>query len=119
MSLSSLSPEAQRAADAVKLKADLVLAAQERAKERELQAASYSQQDWQKTTAGNVDVMKEWEERSSGSEGGGEDPEEVWCVACGKGFGSGGSWENHERSRKHLKNLEKYAFVSLPSGSGS
>lgn len=106
MSLSSLSPEAQRSAESARMKAELLLAAQERAKEREKAAASYQVQDWQK---GGEDPLVQWEERSeSGEEGEGEGEEgEQWCVACGKGFMSGGAWENHERSRKHQKNLEK------------
>lgn len=106
MSLSSLSPEAHRAAAATKLKADLLLAAQERAKERELEAASYEVQDWQKVGTTTNDDLGEWGERSSGEEDEGEE-EEQWCVACNKGFRSGGAWEGHERSRKHLKNLER------------
>ena len=31
----------------------------------------------------------------------------VWCEACSKGYRSGGAWENHERSRKHVKNVER------------
>ncbi|KDE07297.1 hypothetical protein MVLG_02517 [Microbotryum lychnidis-dioicae p1A1 Lamole] len=103
---STLSPEAQRAAELAKIRADLLLAAKERALENGQLAAQYQAQDWQK---GNDEVFKQWEERSEGDEGSeeGENEDEQWCVACGKGFMSGGAWENHERSRKHQKNLER------------
>lgn len=110
MSLSSLDPDAHRAAESARLKAELLLAAQERAKEREREAASYEAQEWQR---GGADVVGEWGERSGGDEGEGEE-EEQWCVACGKGFRSGGAWENHERSRKHGKNVERCAFSLAP-----
>lgn len=35
----------------------------------------------------------------------------VWCEACSKGYRSGGAWENHERSRKHVKNVERCVRV--------
>lgn len=107
ISLSSLSPEAFRIAEAARLKALLVLAAQERAKERATEAATYEAQDWQK--ADQKSTMGEWGERSEGEEAetSGSEVEEEWCVACGKGFMSGGAWENHERSRKHQKNVER------------
>lgn len=100
MSQSTLSPEAYRAAESARLKAELLLAAQERAKEREKDIASYKAQEWQRA-GGNA-------EHPSGSETEEEeDDEEQWCVACSKGFKSGGAWENHERSRKHVKNVER------------
>lgn len=108
MSQSTLNPEAFRAAEAARIKADLLLAAKERAQEREVQAAAYQAQEWQKGSGGGVDaVVDQWDERSEEGEGSEEDAEEQWCVACSKGFRSGGAWENHERSRKHQKNVEK------------
>ncbi|KAI5481320.1 zinc finger, C2H2-type domain containing protein, DnaJ Family [Pseudohyphozyma bogoriensis] len=104
MSQSSLDPEAYRAAEAARLKAELLLAAQERAKEREIEAANYKAQEWQSVSA---DAVKDWDERSGSDEDEEVDEEEQWCVACNKGFRSGGAWENHERSRKHVKNIEK------------
>ncbi|KAM0789908.1 hypothetical protein ACM66B_006749 [Microbotryomycetes sp. NB124-2] len=97
--------EAAKAAEAAKLKADLLQAAKERALEREREAAMYREQEWQKGTA---NATAEWDERSedeSAEED--EEEEEQWCVACNKGFRSGGAWENHERSRKHVKNVER------------
>ncbi|KAL8277590.1 hypothetical protein RQP46_010022 [Phenoliferia psychrophenolica] len=100
MSQSSLSPDAFREAESARLRADLLLAAKERAKEREKEAAAYraSAPEWQRQ--GN-------DEGSGSEDEDEEDDEEQWCVACGKGFRSGGAWDNHERSRKHVKNVEK------------
>lgn len=106
LSESALDPESYRLAQAARVKADLLLAAKERAKERERQAELYEAQSWQKST---VDPMGNWGERS-GEEGEGDsgaEGEEQWCVACARGFMSGGAWENHERSRKHKQNLER------------
>lgn len=105
MSQSALNPDAYRLAEAARIKAELLLAAKERAQEREKEAAAYKAQEWQR---GGVDAVAEWAERSEGEEGEEDsDDEEQWCVACSKGFRSGGAWENHERSRKHVKNVEK------------
>lgn len=38
---------------------------------------------------------------------GGEDPEEWECVACGKSFRSEAAWDSHERSKKHMKEVER------------
>ena len=108
-SLSSLSPDAARAAEAARLKASRLLAAKERAAAREAEAAAYEAQAWQ-ASARDVgeEAARQWEERSEGeSVEDGQEEEEQWCVACNKGYRSGGAWENHERSRKHVKNVEK------------
>lgn len=65
-----------------------------------------------------------WDEVSDedgGAEQSGEEEVEevVWCEACSKGYRSGGAWEDHERSRKHVKNVQRYvelrpSFVSCP-----
>ncbi|KAM0751724.1 hypothetical protein T439DRAFT_379820, partial [Meredithblackwellia eburnea MCA 4105] len=107
MSQSKLSPEAYREVEAARMRAELLLAAQERAKEREKEAEAYraSMPEWQRH---EEDPIGNWGERSDGDENEeDDDEEEQWCVACNKGFRSGGAWENHERSRKHTKNLEK------------
>ncbi|KAK7454544.1 hypothetical protein VKT23_011298 [Stygiomarasmius scandens] len=61
----------------------------------------YIEQEWQKldTRAGHDDL--EW----AAAEG--EDPEEWECVACGKTFRSEAAWDSHERSRKHMKEVER------------
>ncbi|KAK4705017.1 hypothetical protein P7C70_g1188, partial [Phenoliferia sp. Uapishka_3] len=99
MSQSSLSPDAFREAESARLRADLLLAAKERAKEREKEAEAYraSAPEWQRHA----------DDEGSGSDEDENEDEEQWCVACSKGFRSGGAWDNHERSRKHVKNLEK------------
>lgn len=85
ISLSSLSPEAFRASEAARLKALLLLAAQERAQSRAAEAAAYKAQDWQKADAKSS--MGEWGERSEGedAETSDSDVEEEWCVAVGRG----------------------------------
>ncbi|KAJ2914522.1 hypothetical protein MD484_g5916, partial [Candolleomyces efflorescens] len=67
-------------------------------------ADSYVEQDWQK-----IDPSKqhhhadlEW-----GIAEGGDRDEEWECVACGKSFRSEAAWDSHERSKKHLKAIEK------------
>lgn len=108
-SLSSLSANAARDAEAARQKASRLLAAKERAAAREAEAATFEAQAWQ-ASANEVaeEAARQWEERSEGdSAEEGQEEEEQWCVACNKGFRSGGAWENHERSRKHVKNLEK------------
>lgn len=109
MSQSSLDPDAFRAAEQARIKAELLLAAKERAEERERAAAAYRAQHWQQD-AGIDATVAEWAER--GDDGDSDldsepDDEEQWCLACNKGFRSGGAWENHERSRKHAKNVER------------
>jgi DnaJ family protein A protein 5 len=37
----------------------------------------------------------------------GKDPEEWECVACGKIFRSEAAWDSHERSKKHMKEVER------------
>lgn len=109
---STLSALAYRQAEQARLKADLHLAAIERAKEDEKQAAEYKLQDWQKVAPSNGKNGEDlWGEKSDEEEM--EEEEENWCVACARGFRSGGAWEGHERSRKHAKNVERSAIVLL------
>ena len=111
MSQSSLDPEAFRLAEQARIRAELLLAAKERAEEREREAAAYKAQTWQQDSGVDAAVA-EWAERGDGDSGDSGleselDEGEQWCVACSKGFRSGGAWENHERSRKHAKNVER------------
>ncbi|KAK0193607.1 hypothetical protein F5146DRAFT_1031419 [Armillaria mellea] len=63
---------------------------------------SYIEQEWQKIDArGAHDDDLEW------AIGEGEDPEEWECVVCGKSFRSEAAWDSHERSKKHLKEVER------------
>lgn len=109
MSQSALNPEAFRAAEAARIKADLHLAAKERAEEREKAAAAYKAQSWQNDHSADAAVAQ-WAERGDDDDDSEEeemDDEETWCPACNKGYRSGGAWENHERSRKHIKNVDR------------
>ena len=58
-------------------------------------------QPWQQVDHmhGQVDVDDEWAEAEGG--------EEYECVACRKTFRSEAAWSSHERSKKHLKELER------------
>ncbi|KAF8121833.1 DnaJ-domain-containing protein [Boletus edulis] len=62
---------------------------------------SYAEQEWQKATNDRQHDDLEW----AAAEG--EDPEMWVCVACGKSFKSEAAWDSHERSKKHMKELEK------------
>lgn len=65
-------------------------------------APAFVAQGWQNTSHGNAADL-EW----SLAEGG--DEEEWECVACGKSFRSEAAWDSHERSKKHLKAVERLA----------
>ncbi|KAG9315098.1 DnaJ-domain-containing protein [Chiua virens] len=62
---------------------------------------TYVEQAWQKVTEDRQHDDLEW----AAAEG--EDPEEWECVACGKSFKSEAAWDSHERSKKHMKEVEK------------
>lgn len=72
----------------------------EAARRREQAGQSYVEQDWQRVKADELEGDSlDWEE----AEG-----EEEWeCVACARTFRSEAAWESHERSRKHLKEVER------------
>ena len=61
----------------------------------------YVEQEWQKVTKDHQHDDLEW------AAGEGEDPEEWECVACGKSFKSEAAWDSHERSKKHMKEIER------------
>ncbi|KAJ3966472.1 DnaJ domain-containing protein [Lentinula raphanica] len=65
------------------------------------QDVQYVEQDWQKidNRAGDPDL--EWAVAE------GEDPEEWECVVCNKSFRSEAAWDSHERSKKHIKEVER------------
>jgi len=63
-------------------------------------AAAYVEQEWQKIGASGVEDL-EWALAE-----GNDDPEVFECVACGKSFKSEAAWNSHERSKKHIKNVE-------------
>ncbi|KAF9650262.1 DnaJ-domain-containing protein, partial [Thelephora ganbajun] len=63
-------------------------------------AAAYIEQEWQKTSVTGVEDL-EWVLAE-----GNDDSEVFECVACGKSFKSEAAWNSHERSKKHIKNVE-------------
>ncbi|CEQ41057.1 SPOSA6832_02728 [Sporobolomyces salmonicolor] len=104
---SSTSTSSAREAAAAEIQASLAAAARQRALEREATAAAYAAQEWEKGGAAADAVHAQWAELSEEEEGEEDDEEAVWCEACGRGYRSGGAWEDHERSRKHVKNVER------------
>lgn len=115
-----------------KLQSQLKEAALEAAKMREATAKSYREQDWQRVQTGLLsgeddDESEEEEEEDAEAEGGengvedddsatGETDDEKedglelpdwYCAACEKEFASQGAWDNHERSKKHQKNVDR------------
>ncbi|KAJ7573863.1 DnaJ domain-containing protein [Mycena floridula] len=61
----------------------------------------YVEQDWQRLDTRDTHDDLDW----AAAEG--EDPEEWECVACGKSFRSEAAWDSHERSKKHMKEVER------------
>ncbi|KAH6913265.1 hypothetical protein BKA70DRAFT_1384180, partial [Coprinopsis sp. MPI-PUGE-AT-0042] len=66
-------------------------------------ADAYVEQSWQKVSASQSSQADlEW------SLAEGDNDQEDWeCVACNKVFRSEAAWDSHERSKKHLKEIEK------------
>lgn len=62
---------------------------------------AYVEQEWQKVETHTQHGDLEW----AAAEG--DDPEEWECVACGKTFRSEAAWDSHERSKKHMKEVER------------
>jgi len=60
----------------------------------------YIEQEWQKVDTRGLHDDLEW------AVGEGEDPEEWECVACNKTFRSEAAWDSHERSKKHMAQVE-------------
>jgi DnaJ family protein A protein 5 len=68
------------------------------------------EQEWQRVDS--VVDDNEWAAvgpGGAGMKGGeGEEGEEEWeCIVCAKSFRSEAAWRSHERSRKHLKEVER------------
>ncbi|KZP27306.1 hypothetical protein FIBSPDRAFT_1040188 [Athelia psychrophila] len=61
----------------------------------------YIEQDWQKIHAEKLDDDLNW----AAAEG--DDAQEWECVACGKTFRSEAAWDSHERSKKHMKEVDR------------
>ncbi|KZT29926.1 DnaJ-domain-containing protein [Neolentinus lepideus HHB14362 ss-1] len=62
---------------------------------------SFVAQTWQKAESLSQDDDIEWAVAEN------EDEEQWECVACGKTFRSEAAWNSHERSKRHLKEVEK------------
>ncbi|KAG6909987.1 hypothetical protein DXG01_013987 [Tephrocybe rancida] len=70
------------------------------ASKRQQTTEEYVEQDWQKVDTTKLHSDLDW----AAAEG--EDPEEWECVACRKTFRSEAAWDSHERSKKHLREVE-------------
>ncbi|KAL0954728.1 hypothetical protein HGRIS_003681 [Hohenbuehelia grisea] len=62
---------------------------------------TFVEQDWQKVDTRGHNVDLEWAVAEN------DDPEEWECVACAKSFRSEAAWASHERSKKHMKEVER------------
>ncbi|PFH46812.1 hypothetical protein AMATHDRAFT_82436 [Amanita thiersii Skay4041] len=60
----------------------------------------YIEQEWQRIDTKIFDEELHLASMHSGN------PEEWECIACGKAFRSEAAWNNHEKSRKHLKTVQ-------------
>ncbi|KAF8638701.1 hypothetical protein AX17_001996 [Amanita inopinata Kibby_2008] len=67
---------------------------------RTREADIYVEQEWQKIDTRVLDTEFDWSTME------GDNPEEWECVACDKVFRSEAAWNNHEKSRKHVKAVE-------------
>ncbi|KAG5219541.1 DnaJ subfamily member [Salix suchowensis] len=70
-------------------------------KKQATSSADYVEQDWQKINRERHDADLDWAAAET------EDPEEWECVACRKLFRSEAAWSSHERSKKHMKEVER------------
>ncbi|KIJ51106.1 hypothetical protein M422DRAFT_158783 [Sphaerobolus stellatus SS14] len=73
--------------------------AAEAARRREEAGQAFVEQAWQRVKQEHIDDGVDWEDA--------EGAEEWECVACARSFRSEAAWESHERSRKHLKEVER------------
>ncbi|KAJ7726051.1 DnaJ-domain-containing protein [Mycena maculata] len=62
----------------------------------------YVEQEWQR-----VDALRAHDDLEWAAAEGADDPEEWECVVCGKSFWSEAAWDSHERSKKHLREVER------------
>ncbi|KAG5731586.1 DnaJ like protein subfamily C member, partial [Termitomyces sp. T112] len=72
----------------------------EDARKRQQIIGEYVEQDWQKLDTTKLHADLDWVVAE------GEDSEEWECVACRKTFRSEAAWDSHERSKKHLREVE-------------
>lgn len=87
------------------------------AKEAKRQA-NFVQQEWTKLDKEEEELLRRLEQLDFFSEEEDEEEEEeFYCVACKKTFKSQEQWKNHEQSRKHLTELEKFKSVEGDSES--
>ncbi|KAJ3107017.1 DnaJ sub C member 21 [Phlyctochytrium planicorne] len=63
----------------------------------------YQEQEWSKPIASIDDIMDGFADEFEDAV---EVQDELFCAACKKVFKTDKQWQNHERSKKHLKNVE-------------
>lgn len=92
--------------------------AEKRARERAEEARNFQLQAWQTAREDEDKEEPAAPDHVNADDEDGDEVEEeqgMYCVACGKGFKSQAAWENHERSRKHIKAVETFVFPGLLS----
>ncbi|ORX90659.1 DnaJ-domain-containing protein [Basidiobolus meristosporus CBS 931.73] len=95
--------QAQREAKALEQKQRV---AKEKA-EKMAQAQSYQEQAWAKVNDEAIDeAFGEYLRDSEEYESEEIYPDELYCAACNKAFKSEKQWINHEKSKKHIKQVE-------------
>lgn len=101
------SAEAQEAA-AAEAEQRRKAAQEEHLRAKRDQAASFQAQGWQQTTVREEEEVHDFSSGDSLDDVDDEDEEPMWdCVACNKRFQSQAAWDNHERSKKHKKEVER------------
>ncbi|KAJ3020238.1 hypothetical protein HKX48_001126 [Thoreauomyces humboldtii] len=91
--------EAQKQAAAVRLAEDQKKRANETRRERERRAEDYVIPEWAKVKEADRKLVIDAAEEV-------EIIEELFCAACNKAFRSENQFENHEKSKKHTRNVE-------------
>lgn len=79
-----------------------------RQNEKRAQADAFEAQSWQMTSdpENDSEFVDDFSDGASLDEASGD--ESMWdCVACNKRFQSQAAWSNHERSKKHRKEVER------------
>jgi DnaJ family protein A protein 5 len=74
------------------------------ARKRAEASEAYVEQAWQRVAEAGHQIDSDDAELEG---------EEWECVACDKSFRSEAAWNSHERSKKHLKAVEKYVAFQI------
>ncbi|KAG9290064.1 hypothetical protein G9A89_010370 [Geosiphon pyriformis] len=80
------------------------LAARDRA-QHIAELSNYKEPEWAKVEIDQKQVDNDENEEDEDEENDGDETEEFFCVACNKNFKHDKQWKNHEKSKKHLRNV--------------